>query len=358
MRHPESDGGPSKAPPSGPAPPAARAPEAAARAPTPERRAPPLDVSIVIVAPRTSAYLREALAAIAKLHVRPRETIVVLDEAPQTPLDQARCIVSGPLGPAQKRDLAAAAASGALLAFLDDDAYPHPRWLDAALPHFQDPRVWAVGGPGVTPPHDGFRAQVSGWTYASWIVSGPVRHRYAPGRRRRVDDHPSMNFIMRRSAFLAVGGFASAFYPGEDTKLCLEIVRRGGLITYEPRALVYHHRRPVMRGHLQQIAQYGRHRGYFARVFPATSRRLPYFVLSLWLVWLPSAALASIWLQPLRLVVAGTLLAYGAAVLVSAGIAMHGARSMSVGAAVAPTIAASHLTYGWNFLTGLLRRQI
>ena len=160
--------------------------------------------------------------------------------------------------------MGAAAATGEWLAFLDDDAYPAPGWLEAAVPHFDNPRVWAVGGPGVTPPNDDFRAQASGWTYASWIVSGPARFRYVPGRSRAVDDHPSMNLMLRRSAFQAVGGFDSAFYPGEDTKLCLELVHRGGMIRYEPGALVYHHRRPVMHGHLRQIAHYGRHRGYFA----------------------------------------------------------------------------------------------
>ena len=317
--------------------------------------APVLDVSIIIVAARETAYLMEALAAIANLERPPRETIVVLDEAPSGGLGAVRCIVGGPIGPAEKRDMGAAAATGEWLAFLDDDAYPAAGWLEAAVPHFDNPRVWAVGGPGVTPPNDGVRAQASGWTYASWIVSGPARFRYVPGRSRAVDDHPSMNLMLRRSAFQAVGGFDSAFYPGEDTKLCLELVHRGGVIRYEPGALVYHHRRPVMRGHLRQIAHYGRHRGYFARVFPATSRRFQYFIPSLWLLWLVVAALASVWIEPVRVVFLGSLALYGAAVAGSALIAMRGSGSVGIGAMVAPTIVASHLCYGWHFLGGLVR---
>lgn len=314
-----------------------------------------VDVSIIIVAARRTAYLDESLAAIARLKRPPREAIVVLDEEPPGGLGSARCIVSGPTGPAQKRDLGAAAAGGAWLAFLDDDAYPAPGWLEASASHFENPAVSAVGGPGVTPPHDGFRAQVSGWTYASWIVSGPTRFRYVPGRRRAVDDYPSMNLMVRRSVFEAVGGFDSAFYPGEDTKLCLEIVRRGGGIVYEPGALVYHHRRPVMRGHLRQVAHYGRHRGYFARVFPETSRRLQYFIPSLWLLWLVVAALASVWVEPIRWVLLGSLALYGLAVAGSAIEATRGSGSAGIGAAVAPAIVASHLCYGWHFLGGLVR---
>ena len=323
------------------------------------RRAPPasalVDVSVIIVAARRTAFLDEALAAIGRLDSPPRETIVVLDEEPPGDLGTAQCIVSGPTGPAQKRDMGAAAANGAWLAFLDDDAYPAPGWLEASAPHFENPAVSAVGGPGVTPPHDGFRAQVSGWTYASWIVSGPTRFRYVPGRRRAVDDYPSMNLMVRRSVFEAVGGFDSAFYPGEDTKLCLEIVRRGGGIVYEPGALVYHHRRPVMRGHLRQIAHYGRHRGYFARVFPETSRRLPYFIPSLWLLWLAIGALASVWIEPVRAAFLGSLVLYGVAVMGSAALALRGSGNVGIGAAVIPTIVASHLCYGWHFLGGLVR---
>ena len=313
------------------------------------------DVSIIIVAPRTSDVLVQALAAIKSLVSPPSETIVALDEAPPSRVSATRCIVTGPLGPAQKRDLAAAQAEGALLAFLDDDAYPDPRWLEAAVTHFDNPRVWAVGGPGVTPPDDGFRAQVSGWTYASWIVSGPARFRYVPGTNRVVDDYPSMNLIVRRTAFQSIGGFDSGFYPGEDTKLCLEIVRRGGLIQYESDAVVYHHRRPVMREHLRQIAHYGRHRGYFARAFPETSRRVQYFVPSLWLVWLIVAAVASLWIEGVRITLLITLGVYAIAVAASAINAIIKSESLRIGMAVMPTIVASHIFYGWHFLGGLMR---
>ena len=137
-------------------------PEPLASSPAADRRAPHsarsaadsatfVDVSIVIIAARRTAYLDEALAAIARLKRPPAETIVVLDEAPAASLGAAHCIVSGPTGPAQKRDMGASAASGALVAFLDDDAYPAPGWLEAAVPHFQNPTVWAVGGPARHP---------------------------------------------------------------------------------------------------------------------------------------------------------------------------------------------------------------
>ena len=209
--------------------------------------------------------------------------------------------------------------------------------------------------PASTPPNDGFRAQASGWTYASWIVSGPARFRYVPGRSREVDDHPSMNLMVRRSAFQAVGGFDSAFYPGEDTKLCLELVHRGGVIRYEPGALVYHHRRPRdARPSAADRALWTTPRVFRPRVSGNLSE-IPVLIPSLWLLWLVVAALASVWIEPVRVVFLGSLVLYGVAVAGSTLIAMRGSRSVGIGGMVAPTIVASHLCYGWHFLGGLVR---
>ncbi len=314
-----------------------------------------IDVSIVIIAARATAVLEESLAAIAELRGPVTETIVVLDEVVESVDGTVRYLASGPVGPAEKRDIGARSARGDLLAFIDDDAYPSPGWLSAAVPLFENSDVWAVGGPGVTPPTDGFRAQVSGWTYAAWMVSGPARYRYVPQEARRVDDYPSMNLIVRRSAFEQVGGFDSTYYPGEDTKFCLEIVRRGGQIIYDPHVLVYHHRRPVMRGHLRQISGYGWHRGYFARVFPETSRRVPYFVPTLWTLWLTFGAVVVIWVDQLRPLYFLTIGIYVAAVLASVALVIKDAGRFWIGVAVGPTIVLSHLVYGFRFLGGLVK---
>ena len=315
-------------------------------------------VSIIIIAAQATNYLDEVLSRIPDLEGPANETIVVLDEPIESGSEPVRYVSSGAVGPADKRDLGAQVARGRFLAFIDDDAYPAAGWLKAALPHFEDQSVWAVGGPGITPENDGYRAQVSGWTYSSWIVSGPARHRYIPERARAVDDYPSMNLILRRSAFERVGGFDSSYYPGEDTKLCLEIVRLGGRIMYEPQALVYHHRRPVMLGHLRQIAGYGRHRGYFARAFPETSRRISYFLPSLWLVWLVSGSLVSFWVSGGRVFFLATVVFYCTVVAISAVAVMRSSGSFWIGVTVAPIIVVSHLVYGWQFLRGLARSRL
>ena len=111
------------------------------------------------------------------------------------------------------------------MAFLDDDAYPVESWLSLALKHFTDPEIAAVGGPAVTPDSDSLMQKASGGVYCSSLMSGQYVYRYLPKKERFVDDYPSCNFLVRKSVMLALGGFNTKFWPGEDTFLCLKIVQ-------------------------------------------------------------------------------------------------------------------------------------
>lgn len=191
------------------------------------------------------------------------------------------------VGPAIKRDDGAKMARGEILAFIDDDAFPEKDWLREVVRTFANSRVAAVGGPGVTPPGAPWQEQLSGWFSASPVGGGPFAYRFLPERKKTVDDFPAMNLSVRRADFLAVGGFDSNYWPGEDTKLCLDLVYKlKKKIIYNPKAIVYHHRRPLFLKHFRQNGNYGVHRGYFARILPETSFRLEYFGPSLLLAGL------------------------------------------------------------------------
>jgi hypothetical protein len=107
-----------------------------------------------------------------------------------------------------------------------------------------------------------------------------------------VDDYPSCNLLVRKSIMQELGGFNTAFWPGEDTKLCLDITKKlHKRIIYEPTAIIYHHRRPLIFAHLKQITSYALHRGYFVRRYPQTSLRPAYFIPSIFLLSLFSGGI-------------------------------------------------------------------
>jgi GT2 family glycosyltransferase len=312
-------------------------------------------VSIIIPCREINDYTRECLAHCRNLEYGELEIIVLPDAEPNEDLDGVRIIPTGAVGPAEKRDLASELASGEILAFIDNDAYPAPSWLREAIKHFQRDEVGAVAGPAVTPDTDGLLQKAGGAVYASFMGSGVHNFRYVPKHAREVDDYPSCNILIRKSIFEAIGGFDTTFWPGEDTKLCLEITRKlGKKIVYDPNVLVYHHRRRLFKPHLQQVWNYAVHRGFFAREFPQTSRRPSYFlpsVLSLGiLLGLPLALLSPL----LRTIYLSALGLYLILVL-AASLPARDTRLIPL---VFLGIIAMHLTYGLGFIKGLLTKRL
>ena len=74
-----------------------------------------------------------------------------------------------------------------------------------------------------------------------------------------------------------MGGYGSTFYGGEDTLLCMKLIKYGKIM-YDSNIVVYHHRRKFPISFLKQIAGVGLHRGYFFIKYPETSRRIIYLL--------------------------------------------------------------------------------
>ena len=263
-------------------------------------------------------------------------------------------IATGPVNPADKRDTALSHARGNILAFIDDDAYPGKDWLKNALENFKDKRIAVVGGPAVTPSQDSLRQKASGRVYESFLVSANYIYRYTPRKKREVDDFPSCNFLVRKSVMQDLGGFDTKFWPGEDTKLCLDITKRLGLkIIYDPKVLVYHHRRHLFRPHLKQIANYALHRGYFVRKYPETSLKLSYFIPTLFLLALAGGSLLALFLPSLRIIFYLGLSLYLLLVFLF---------SVSCDLRLIPFVflgtILTHFTYGVYFLKGLFSKRL
>ncbi len=317
-------------------------------------------VSIVIPLHVDGETFRRDLAAYGQLeYPGDVQLIIVSDRAVAFDGLGADVVLTGKelTGPGEKRDAALSVARGQILAYIDDDARPHPQWLLRGMRHFDNPKVGAVGGPGLTPPEDDFWQRAGGAVYESFLGSGPLRYRFAPHAPRLVDDYPAYNLLVRRAALEQVGGWDSTFYGGEDTKLCLALVQGGWHICYDPEAIVYHHRRPLFRGHLKQIGNVGVHRGYFVNAFPETSRRLSYF--------LPAAVIIGALAGGLLALLTGTLTVAQAGVLALLLWALATLSAWRTAPASLPIalvaglgIWTTHLVYAAGFLRGLTVKEM
>lgn len=244
-----------------------------------------LKYSFIIPVKKINHYIRETIPKILEIKRSDYEILIFPDiEDHSIKWEKTRQIATGSLGPAEKRDLSLKYATGQFFIFIDDDAYPENNLLDILDESFNDPDIVAVGGPAITPSIDTFWQKVSGAVFLSRL-SGGFPERYRPvGKKRFVEDWPSVNLTVRRESFAKVGGFKSKYWPGEDTKFCLDLIQKiEGKILYNPQLIVWHHRREGLISHLRQVGRYGLHRGYFAKIFPRTSLKYKYFIPSIFL---------------------------------------------------------------------------
>ncbi|MEK7774018.1 MAG: glycosyltransferase [Deltaproteobacteria bacterium] len=314
-----------------------------------------MKISVIIPVKGINEYVMESHEHLKRQDYASFEVIVFPDRDTGVKLDGARIIATGPVGPAEKRDLAIKYAEGDILAFLDDDAYPARGWLKGAAARFEDDAVGAVGGPAVTPESDTRLQRASGAVFSSVLTSSKYVYRYLPRKEREVDDFPTVNLFVRKSVFEKLGGFDTAYWPGEDTKLCLDITRKLGLkIIYDPGVVVYHHRRPLFIPHLKQVSRYAFQRGRFVRALPDTSLRPGYFIPSIFLIFICAGVLLPVFPRAAFVFWAAVLSIY-AVFLAAASIAsMYANRDAVVGVLTFPGIFLTHLIYGYGFLRGLL----
>lgn len=243
--------------------------------------------SFIIPVKEINDYIRESIPKILKIARDDYEIIIYPDQKTEESWEKTKQIATGPGGPAMKRSLAIRDAMGEILVFIDDDAYPEPAFLDILDIDFENSKIAAVGGPAVTPATDNYKQKVSGAVFLS-PLSGGFPERYAPvGNKKYIDDWPSVNLSVRKNDFIKVNGFNSEYWPGEDTKFCVDLLEKTGKkILYDPELIVYHHRREGLKRHLKQVGRYGLHRGFFAKKYPQTSLKLKYFLPSTFMLYL------------------------------------------------------------------------
>lgn len=113
------------------------------------------------------------------------------------------------------RNLGAQKSQAEYLAFIDADCVIETDWLRNALARFHDPAVACVGC-HPNPP------SVGSWVQRTWAL----QNRRAAGVED-VDWLPSMNIVVRKSAFVDVGGFNESLTTCEDVDFCYRLKKKG-----------------------------------------------------------------------------------------------------------------------------------
>ena len=242
-----------------------------------------LSVSLVIPTCGRPELLARCIESVIALDA-PGLEVVIVDNRPSDPSGrrvfdllaphcpaaiELRYLAEPVPGASRARNLGWRATSGEIVAFCDDDCVVDRYWIEGIRRAFADD-VDAVTGQ-VLPLEQATIAQVHFEQYGGF-GRGPE-----PCRFDLVGHRPSSPFFpytagrfgsgnnaaVRRCVLEAIGGFSEALGPGtpahagEDLDLFVSVLRRGGVLAYEPSALVWHRHRPEPDELAGQLRCYG-----------------------------------------------------------------------------------------------------
>jgi glycosyltransferase involved in cell wall biosynthesis len=217
-------------------------------------------VSVVICAYTEERWgdLEAAVESLRRQTTALLEVILVADHN-EALLDRARSVLPGVIaventespGLSGARNSGVAASTGAIVAFLDDDAVAEPDWLERLAAHYADPNLIGVGG----------------FVEADWLEGRPrcfprefdwvvgCSYRGLPELISRVRNPIGANMSFRAEVLHRTHGFTSGIgrvgkrpVGCEETEFCIRAAHQhpDGVILYDPRARV-HHRVPAER---------------------------------------------------------------------------------------------------------------
>jgi hypothetical protein len=217
-------------------------------------------VSVVMPFAGSPVAGAEALAALGELRTGPEDELILADNSGLgLSAERIRVVpVDGERSPSHARNVGAEHAVGEWVLFLDADCRAVPDILER---YFAEPitdEVGAVAGEVIPAPgYASFAARYG----ASRSFLGQGAHLAHPYLPRAV----AANLLVRRQAFVAVGGFYEGVRAAEDTDFSWRLQRAGWHLAARPEARVEHRYRTSFDALRQQWRGYAAGRAWLGR---------------------------------------------------------------------------------------------
>jgi GT2 family glycosyltransferase len=223
-------------------------------------------ISVVICSYNGVRTIAQTISEVLRSDYPDFEVIVVndgsTDSTPQIAagFSEARLISIPNGGLSAARNHGMRAATGEIVAYIDDDAYPDRHWLKYLGSAFRRTNHVAIGGPNIPPPGDGPIAEC-----VANAPGGPIHVMLTD----EIAEHiPGCNFAVRRAALEQIGGFDPVYRAAGDDVDCCWRLQEIGTIGFAPAAVVWHHRRNSLRAYWRQQKGYGKAEALLERKWP------------------------------------------------------------------------------------------
>jgi GT2 family glycosyltransferase len=218
-------------------------------------------IALIVPTYRRPADLQRCLEAVASQR-RPADQVIVVmreNDEPTRPIIQAAdpdqqwvtvVTVRAP-GVVAALNAGLAVAQADIIAFTDDDAAPHPDWLQQIAARFaSDPRLGGVGGRDFVYQCGRLENDLRGVVgRITWFGRSIGHHHLGTGRCREVDALKGVNMSFRAAALEGVSFDTRLLGSGaqvcNELGVSLAVKRRGWQLVYDPAIAVDHY--PAMR---------------------------------------------------------------------------------------------------------------
>jgi len=220
-----------------------------------------MEATVIIITLERPDYLRRCLGHLAA-QTRPPLEIIVVDAskgdatarmlARDFPdviyLSSAHALGNMPMS----RNIGLKASHGDIIAFIDDDAFVEPQWMEQLTASYEEDGVGAVGGRAM----NGQAGEATRGVDEIGQIrrDGLITQNFAadPGKVIDVDIIIGCNMSFRRDVLARLGGFRE-HYSGisgscEDTDICVRVKKLGFRIRFNPAACVEHIGAPQFTG--------------------------------------------------------------------------------------------------------------
>jgi GT2 family glycosyltransferase len=229
-------------------------------------------ISVVVCSYNGSRTIRECCEGLKQLQYPNYEVIVVNDGSTDSTAKVVgefdyRLISTENMGLSHARNLGLKAATGEIVAYLDDDAFPDPHWLTYLAAAFMRSQHVGIGGPNITIKEDGWLAECVG--------NSPGNPTHILLTDLEAEHIPGCNMAFRKEALEAIGGFDPQFrIAGDDVDVCWRLQQAGGALGFSPAAMVWHHRRNSVQAYWKQQINYGKAEALLEMKWPEKYNRL------------------------------------------------------------------------------------
>ncbi len=194
-----------------------------------------INVSVIIPTRNRETELKTCLKELEKQTRKPNQILVISESdskekfnVESTEIEFNYLYFDKRIGPSALRNIGIQKSSGEIIVFLDDDAIPHPDFIEHILQPFEDPQVGIIRGNVKT--------------------TNSISKHFAPHYNlgeQFIEISPRLMLLccmaVRRNILEELGGFNEAIpYGHEEADLCYRASNYGHSSFYAPKAIVQH----------------------------------------------------------------------------------------------------------------------